>query len=82
MNVKDIKYRFMYHKPPDQHVSALHEKVRNRLWEVADFIAMHTPIGREQSLAITKLEEAMMWANAAIARNPYFMTKEGKDEKV
>jgi hypothetical protein len=25
--------------------------------------------GREKSLAITKLEEAMMWANASIARH-------------
>ena len=28
-----------------------------------------TPQSRERSLALTKLEEAVMWANAAIARN-------------
>jgi len=28
----------------------------------------NTPESREQSLAITALEEAVMWANAAIAR--------------
>lgn len=27
-----------------------------------------TPPGREQSLAITKIEEAVFWANAALAR--------------
>jgi hypothetical protein len=28
----------------------------------------HTPESREQSLALTNLEQAVMWANAAIAR--------------
>lgn len=32
-------------------------------------ITHKTPKSREQSLAITKVEEAMFWANAAIARN-------------
>lgn len=27
------------------------------------------PSSRERSLAMTKLEEAVMWANSAIARN-------------
>ena len=29
----------------------------------------NVPKGREQSLALTKLEEALFWANAGIARN-------------
>lgn len=33
------------------------------------YIAEFTPTSREQELALTKLEEAIMWANASIARN-------------
>ncbi|WP_406501815.1 hypothetical protein OHA04_34460 [Streptomyces sp. NBC_01590] len=35
---------------------------------LAATIADVCPAGREQDLAITKIEEAMFWANAAIAR--------------
>lgn len=45
----------------------------NMLHEVArDFaltIQMNCPESREKSLAITKLEECIMWASAAIDRN-------------
>jgi hypothetical protein len=34
----------------------------------AQFVDRICPDGREKSTAITKLEEAMFWANAAIAR--------------
>ncbi len=37
--------------------------------KLAQYVLALTPESREQSLAVTKLEEAMMWANAAIARN-------------
>ena len=37
---------------------------------MANQFALHCPESREASLAITKLEEAIMWANAAIARRP------------
>ena len=46
-----------------------HGKVRMACKEAADQILSLTPPGREQSLAITKLEEVMFWSNAAIARD-------------
>jgi len=47
----------------------LHEQIRSSLHEVADELSHLLPECRETSLAITRLEEATMWANAAIARN-------------
>lgn len=43
---------------------------REKFLELALFIVDSTPVSREQSLCLTALEEAMFWANAAIARNP------------
>ena len=40
------------------------EEIRDRVSEAV------CPYSREQSLAFTKLEEAKMWASAAVARNP------------
>ena len=37
--------------------------------DLAQTIISNCPSSRERSLAITKLEEAIMWANASIARN-------------
>ena len=37
--------------------------------ELAELIEACCPDSREKSLAHTKVEEAAMWANAAIARN-------------
>lgn len=36
---------------------------------LANLILFTTPQSREQSLALTNLEQAVMWANAGIARN-------------
>jgi hypothetical protein len=60
---------FDYHPPSTDVVRGQHEQVRASLKSAAMFLAKMTPAGREQSLALTKLEEAMFWANAAIARN-------------
>ena len=63
----DLSNRFTYHKPtgnqPDIYV-----EIRGRAYELARYIVENTPDSREQSLAITKLEEAVMWANAGVAR--------------
>lgn len=65
---KDLENRFTYHPPKGSQVQR-YEYIRN--W--AKWLALHvvdiTPACREQSLAITHLEEAVFWANAAIARN-------------
>ena len=60
--------RFRYHAPGEE-IARRHEQVRETCLQAALRLESLTPRGREQSLAITKLEEAMMWANAAIARN-------------
>lgn len=70
MQAEDIRNRFEYHPPKDEQTKAAHERIRELCMITALEINVLTPEGREKSLAITKLEEAMMWANAAIARNP------------
>lgn len=65
----DIDNRFAYHRPTHERKQA-HERVRNAARDLAQTIDALTPESREQSLAITKTEEAMFWANAAIARAP------------
>lgn len=46
----------------------MHEAVRGALGNVARNLDVWVPDGREKATALTKLEEAMMWANAGIAR--------------
>lgn len=70
MDSNDLKNRFEYHKPANELVALHHGRIRETLYDVALVIDDLCPDGREKSLAITKLEEAMFWANAAIARNP------------
>ena len=69
MDRMDLQKRFAYHKPPNERVAKVHELIRGHMGETANAVLAHTPECRERSLAITKLEEAMMWANAAVARN-------------
>lgn len=64
-----LAHRFQFHPADSQNQQDAHETVRSVLLEAADKIVEVTgPPTREQSTAITKLEEAMFWANAAIAR--------------
>jgi hypothetical protein len=68
--MSDISHRFAYHAPRDEETRQLHEEVRDVLGSVALAFEEFLPPGREAACAITKLEEAMFWANAAIARQP------------
>lgn len=63
-----IENNFTYHAPkPGQ--PEKYEAIREKAKELAYMIDELVPPGREQSLAMTKLEECTMWANAGIARN-------------
>lgn len=63
-----IANNFTYHAPKD-HQAERYILLRERAMDLADMYATCCPPSRELSLALTKLEEASMWANAAIARN-------------
>ena len=59
---------FTYH-PPKEGQQDRYVRLRSSARQIAEQVVMYTPPSREQSLALTKLEEAIFWANAAIARN-------------
>ena len=62
----EIENRFLYHAPDDARKLA-HTAVTAAMISIAKEIRDLTPEGRGQALALTKLEEARMWANMAIA---------------
>ncbi|WP_280186016.1 MULTISPECIES: DUF7681 family protein [Nocardia] len=66
----DIDNRFDFHPATTEERRTEHEDIRAAHKEVAHFIDRTVPPGREKSLALTNLEQAMFWANAAIARQP------------
>ena len=69
MDKRELDNRFMFHSPKDQVTKDSHEAIRDACLQHAEFLEGLLPDSREKSLAITKLEEVMFWANAGIARN-------------
>jgi len=68
MHNNDIDNRFTHHPPKDDQ-AARYERLRSIARGLAYDINRECPESREKSLALTHLEETVMWANAAIARN-------------
>ncbi len=64
----DIENTFTYHTPKDDQ-PARYNSIREKAKELASMISTLCPESRERSLAFTKIDEAVMWANASIARN-------------
>lgn len=59
---------FMYHAPKEGQAPR-YELLRSAGKQVAELLFKLTPTSREQSVALTKLQEFVMFANAAIAIN-------------
>jgi hypothetical protein len=64
----DLNVRFTYHVPfGDQ--TKRYEEIRKMALDYSFYLLDNCPDSRELSLAITKLEECVFWASAAIARH-------------
>lgn len=65
----ELKHRFKFHPAVTQNRREAHETIRDVCLMAAESLVIATgAASREQSIAITKLEEVMFWANAAVAR--------------
>lgn len=66
--IERLRSNFTYHAPkgdqPDRY-----QQIRQGGAVLAETLCKLCPPSRELSLALTNLEQAIMWANAAISRN-------------
>lgn len=64
----DLEKNFTYHAPSTDQIK-IYSDIRRMAHDYAEFLQSVSPTSRELSLALTKLEECVMWANASVARN-------------
>lgn len=64
----DIRWNLTNHRPTDEAIERI-ERLREVAIDLGEHIERVCPDTRERALAITKLEETVMWAVASIARN-------------
>ena len=68
MNKHIINHNFTHHPPTPEQVKQ-YETIRSSGRILALTIDANCPGSPEKTTAIRKIEEAVMWANASIARN-------------
>jgi len=64
----DIRDLVSYHAPSEAGVER-HAILSDAFQTIMRVVSDVVPVGREQSIVFTKLEEAKMWASAGVARN-------------
>ncbi|HEY0769778.1 MAG TPA: hypothetical protein VGD31_05545 [Sphingobacteriaceae bacterium] len=69
MDIKDLENRFKFHPAKNDKTAEEHSRIRYSCLDLAKIVNDTVPESREKSLAITHLEQVMMWANAGIARH-------------
>ena len=65
---KIIENNFTYHAPKGDQLER-YTLIRKTAKILADLIECNCPNSREKSIAMTKLKDCVIWANASIARN-------------
>lgn len=66
--LEQLEHRYIHHPPKGDQVER-YAAIRSQICDVAKEIVRMTPCCPEQTRALNALDEAMMLANAAIARN-------------
>jgi dihydroorotase-like cyclic amidohydrolase len=69
MDADDLANRFTYH-PPTGDQRHRYELIRDYAHGLVSLISNHCPDSDERDNAIDRVDEAIMWANASIARHP------------
>lgn len=64
----DLARDFAYH-PPKEGQPERYQEIRDAGRDFAEIVVAECPTSAERTTAIGKIQEAIMWANAAIARN-------------
>ncbi len=64
-----VRHDFTNHPPVSAAVGSKLDEVTRRMVDLGEWIVDNVPVGREQSLALTQLEQCSMWSKAGIARN-------------
>ena len=65
----NVERRFTYYPPKNDKQKAFYEGMRAQARNLAKYIIFNCPDAHETSMALEKLEESVMWANASMARN-------------
>lgn len=66
MPVLDLDRIFTYH-PPSGNQRERYEQLRNEALHFAQRVTELVPDSRERAVALTNIQQAVMWANAGIA---------------
>ena len=68
-HVSENVRRMSYHPVAGEQQQQVYEANRSYFIQLADYITTLGPNTREKSLALTALQEALMWTNAHVACN-------------
>lgn len=77
LSVDELDSRFDHHPSTSESISEAHQTIRELFKNAAEVIDDLVIDGREKATALTKIEEAMFWSNASVARSQAINTDEG-----